>query len=97
MFPVHPFSFSLRFCFTSDFAVQGLSSVLKQREFYDPRFITWIESRLDSYVHFCKVLLTFGCGSRVTRLGDLLDFGQLFKAFGNNEFVQISCILRHFL
>ena len=21
---------------------------------------------------------------RVTRLGDLLDFGQLFKAFGNN-------------
>ena len=23
----------------------------------------------------------------VTRLGDLLDFGQLFKAFSNNEFV----------
>ena len=23
-------------------------------------------------------------GSSVTRLGDLLDFGQLFKAFGNN-------------
>ena len=22
--------------------------------------------------------------SSVTRLGDLLDFGQLFKAFGNN-------------
>ena len=26
----------------------------------------------------------------VTRLGDLLDFGQLFKACGNNEFAQIS-------
>ena len=33
----------------------------------------------------------------VTRLGDLLDFGQLFKAFGNNKFVQISPILRQFL
>ena len=26
----------------------------------------------------------------VTRLGDLLVFGQLFKAFGNNKFAQIS-------
>ena len=25
----------------------------------------------------------------VTRLGDLSDFGQLFKAFGNNYFGQI--------
>ena len=25
--------------------------------------------------------------SSVTRLGDLLDFGQLYKAFGNNYFV----------
>ena len=30
-------------------------------------------------------------------MGDLLDFGQLFKAFGNNEFAQISYILRQFL
>ena len=29
-----------------------------------------------------------------TRSGDLLDFGQLFKAFGNNKFAQI---LRQFL
>ena len=29
----------------------------------------------------------------MTRLGDLLDFGQLFKAFGNNYFAQISDIL----
>ena len=28
----------------------------------------------------------------VTRLGDLLDFGQLFKAFGNSYFAQISHI-----
>ena len=33
----------------------------------------------------------------VTRLGDLLEFGQLFKAFGNNCFAQISHILRQFL
>ena len=33
----------------------------------------------------------------VTRLGDLLDFGQFFKAFGNKKFVQISHILRQFL
>ena len=30
----------------------------------------------------------------VTRLGDLLDSGQLFKAFGNNVFAQIAHILR---
>ena len=29
----------------------------------------------------------------VTRLGDLLDFGQLFKTFGNNYFAKISHIL----
>ena len=33
----------------------------------------------------------------VTRLGDLLDFGQLFKAFGNIKFAQISYIIRQFL
>ena len=33
----------------------------------------------------------------VTRLGDLLDFGQFFKPFGNNQFAQISHILRQLL
>ena len=33
----------------------------------------------------------------VTRLGDLLDFGELLKAYGNNKFAQISHILRQFL
>ena len=32
----------------------------------------------------------------VTRLGDLFDFGQVFKAIGNNKFAQISHILFHF-
>ena len=27
---------------------------------------------------------TLSIGGSVTRLGNLLDFGQLFKAFGNN-------------
>ena len=35
--------------------------------------------------------------SSMTTLGDLLDIGQLFKAFGNNEFAQISHILSQFL
>ena len=30
----------------------------------------------------------------VTRLGDLLDFGQIFKALGNNYLAQILHILR---
>ena len=32
----------------------------------------------------------------VTRLGNLLHFGQLFKAYGNNYFVQIAHISRQF-
>ena len=33
----------------------------------------------------------------VTRLGDLLHFGQLFKACGNNYFAQIVHIFKDFL
>ena len=33
----------------------------------------------------------------VTRLGDLLDFGQLFTACGNNNFAQITHNFRQFL
>ena len=56
-----------------------------------------------SVIHLClltvlKVLLgstaTRDCS--VTRLGDLLNFGQLFKACGNNQFAQIYHILRQF-
>ena len=36
-------------------------------------------------------------GRSVTRFGDLFDFGQLFKAYGNNSFAQISHIIRQFL
>ena len=35
--------------------------------------------------------------SNVTKLGDLLDFGPLFKAFHKILFAQISHILRQFL
>ena len=41
--------------------------------------------------------MDFWIAVSVTRLGDLLDFGQLFKAFGNNQFAQISHILREIL
>ena len=39
----------------------------------------------------------FDCILNTTRLGGLLDFGQLFKAFGKNQFAQMSQILREFL
>ena len=45
------------------------------------------------FIPFIAISIT----TNVTRLGDLLDFGQLFKAFGNNLFAQISYILRQFL
>ena len=32
----------------------------------------------------CKVSITAWLTTSVTRLGDLLDFGLLFKEFGNN-------------
>ena len=36
-------------------------------------------------VHFNKKRLIYLCiVSTVTRLGDIFDFGQPFKAFGNN-------------
>ena len=35
--------------------------------------------------------------SIVTRLGNLLDFGKLFKICGNNKFAQIFHIHRQFL
>ena len=44
-----------------------------------------------------SVLLTLPTLCSVTQLGDLLDFGQLFEAFGKNYFAQISHILRQFL
>ena len=35
--------------------------------------------------------------SSVTRMADLLDFGQVFKAFCNNLFAQICHNLKQFL
>ena len=37
-----------------------------------------------------------GVGVSVTRLGDLLHFGQIFKACGDNYFAQITHILDTF-
>ena len=44
-----------------------------------------------------KYFLTISIRISVTRSDDLLDFGQLLQAFGNNLFVQISHIFREFL
>ena len=35
--------------------------------------------------------------SSVTKMGDLMHFGQLFKACGNNYFAQIAYIIIQFL
>ena len=40
--------------------------------------------------------MEFTLSGSVTRLGDLLNFGQVFKAFGNNQFISISHIFRQF-
>ena len=39
----------------------------------------------------------FNVKSSVTRLGDLLHFGQLFKDCGNNYYAQMANIYRKFL
>ena len=48
---------------------------------------------VDSY----KLTPRLSAVGSVTRFGNLLDFGQLFKAFDNNYFAKISFILRQFL
>ena len=42
-------------------------------------------------------MLLIGVTDSVTRLGNLLDFGQLFKACGDNYFAKIAHIFRQFL
>ena len=37
-----------------------------------------------------EVFQIFCTTTSVSRLGDLLDFGQVFKAFGSNYFTQID-------
>ena len=51
------------------------------------------------FKHYDEVLLLIKLAfpsTSVTRLVDVLEFGQVFKAFGNNYFAQISRILREF-
>ena len=47
--------------------------------------------------HSTAFSLTNWLLTSVTRFGNLLDFWQVFKAFGNNYFAQFSHILRQFL
>ena len=60
---------------------------------------TWITSKRSStYIVLSQINVNcFGyIVTIVTRLGDWLDFGQLFKAFVNNIFAKISYLLRQF-
>ena len=51
----------------------------------------------ENYLTLKMEISSFSLTTSVTRLGDLLDFGQLFKAFGNIYVAQISYILRKIL
>ena len=48
-------------------------------------------------VEKCVLILTRYYYCSVTRLGDLLHFGQLFKDCGNNYYAQMANIYRKFL
>ena len=48
-------------------------------------------------MYYTIKLPTLLVGSSVTRFGDFLEFGQLFKAFSNNYFALILHILSQFL
>ena len=52
----------------------------------------WSFAKFDRKI-FSLLKVAFEVATSVTRLGDLLDFGQLLKAFGSNYFAQISHIL----
>ena len=43
-----------------------------------------------STTSFCRCWTAQSIAGSMTRLGDLLDFGQLFKAFSSNYFTQIN-------
>ena len=58
---------------------------------------TFTHSLWDSHIHTRTPYLSNTPTTNVTRLGDFLHFGQFFKAFGNNDFAQISHMLRQFL
>ena len=60
--------------------------------FYSNIWSHWEASSFNNEAFFRQKNVT----TSVTRFGDLLDFGQLFKAFDNNRFAQISHILRQF-
>ena len=62
------------------------------------QFDSLVSVQTKNYILYCLVKSSpVKLETSVTRLNDLLDFGQLFKAFGANSFVQISHILSHFL
>ena len=51
-----------------------------------------------SYEYFLNnILAVFMMSLMCDKIGDILDFGQLFKAFGNNQFAPIFPILKQLL
>ena len=60
--------------------------------------VKWI--RMSRQILRCEKMIRFNdintAGLSVTRLVDLLHFGQLFKACGNNYFAQLALIIRQF-
>ena len=86
--------------------VSAIKPFIQYLAIYNNTNLSQVGSRLCQLQNYHRQILShcIWCGitpfvliaTSVTRSGDLLDFGQLFKAFGNNLFGQISHILRHF-
>ena len=66
---------------------------LEERTFLDFQKFRQFSSRVETELLNVMSLIPFS----VARLEDLVHFGQLFKADGNNYFAQIDHIFRQFL
>ena len=65
-----------------------------KRKYQQQQQQNYFRNRAATFLRLCRVSIVV---YSVTRLGDSLNFAQVFKPFGNNYFAQISHILRQIL
>ena len=76
------------------FKINNVDTSKPSKSFYHHWLVGWVTGGQSNLpMNVLQMWITIS----VTRLGDLLDFGQLFKAFANNYFFQIFPILKQFL
>ena len=64
-----------------------------KRKYQQQQQQNYFRNRAATFLRLCLSIVVYS----VTRLGDSLNFAQVFKPFGNNYFAQISHILRQIL